>query len=290
MPFTFVYRSPYENQTGRYIRRFPKHTILQWFQEHWFTHPDTDSKELLGSSVYGFENLFEEITLSEIPVPKDHNELGKILKEHIYAEGSVAFTPEVLEVFTDDDALDVRYWFIEDSFAERHPEKTAFLLHEGSLPTDVNTSETAPCTYLYAHGPVESADSQEWDCVQCPGSRLGDHPRAVIEAYEALGGAEAGEFFDALLEQKSGTMTWPEILEARTKLVPTGNTKRKANASVLQCSEHICQLDHHAKTWKLRRITKLFFQTILFDDIWAASHPMLARSIEHYACDRSIIE
>jgi hypothetical protein len=35
MAITFVYRSPYENPTGRYVKRLPDDSILAWFQRVW---------------------------------------------------------------------------------------------------------------------------------------------------------------------------------------------------------------------------------------------------------------
>jgi hypothetical protein len=289
MPFTFSYRSPYENLTGRFVRRFEDHSILSWFQENW--HSKDESKELLGKTVYGFEALFEKISESQIPIPKTSKELGEVLKKHVYAEEGTRFSPNVLEVFTDDDELDLQYFFVEDEFAKQHPERTAFLLHDGSLPTKVSDSNSEPCTFLYVHSPVQSADSQTWDRVVCPGVRLADDPKAVIEAYEELKYAEAETFFSALVEWKENKMDWPEILKKWVeKSDDTDDESKIKDASLVLCDDHICQLHHHAETWRLRRNPKrLFYQTIIFDDVWAASHPDLAKSIDYYASDKSLL-
>jgi len=290
MPFTFAYRSPYNNLTGRYIRRFEDDTILSWFQKHW--NSGSSSEKILGQATYGFESLFDHVSEKQIPIPQTVEELGEVLKVNIYAEEGVRFAPQMLEVFTDDDELDLQYFMIEDEFAKQNPDRTSFLLHEGSLPTEAPVSESKPCTWLYVHSPVQSADSQTWDRVKCEGVRLADGPRAVIEAYQGLRYAEAEKFYSSLVEWKDSEKTWQEIIEAWVEqcLQSNADDAKLEDGTQLICDQHIIQLHHHAETWKRAKgLSRLFYQVIVFDDVWAAEHPHLAKSIDFYASDRSLL-
>src|SRR5687768_9741294 len=39
MPVHFVYRSPYEGPTGKFVKHFPDDTVLAWFQRQWKALP-----------------------------------------------------------------------------------------------------------------------------------------------------------------------------------------------------------------------------------------------------------
>ncbi len=295
MPITFVYRSPYQNLTGRYIKKFPHESLLEWFQEHWDRREPSDepwlSEILLGQNVYGFGALFDAIEEHKIPVPKTNEELGAILKQHIYAEGGPAsFSPRWLHVATDDDEWELRYNFLDDRYIEQKPEVFAFLTHEGSLPSDVAEVESEPCTYLFVHSPVASCDSQRWDRVIAKGARL-DDVEAIIDAYAVDSPPrehpcwEADEVRELLIAKKADGLSWPQLLEEIAEI--DYSYARKENRSQIECSEHICQLHHHAWDWAIgdRDPIPIYFQVVVFDDIWAASHPFMLESMQCYADD-----
>jgi len=298
MSFTFVYRCLYNNPTGRFIRRFPNHTILSWFQESWDTYQpyeDGYCQSIFGQQIYGFDSFFEKVDELKLPKPETHEQLAELLKKHVYAEVGTNVGPQVFEVFTDDDEVDLRYLFVEDSFAESHPDKCKFLLHEQSLPTEISNTNpvSEPCTWLYLHGPVQSADSQTWDIVKCPGVRL-DNSVPTIEAYEKLKESrsfvEAEHYLAAVAKIKTmANPTWQRVLNA---LLKEAKAKKDGSAdeSKTVFSDHICQLHHHAETWNFSaRSLNLFHQIVVFDDIWAANYPNLASSIEHYAKDLPLV-
>ena len=194
---------------------------------------------------------------------------------------------------TDDDELDLYYYFIEDEFARQYPERVSFLMHEGSLPKNVARSESSaePCTWLYAHSPVQSADSQTWDRIVCPGVRLADGTANVIEVYESYEKSkyvEADDFLQALVQWKNDDLDWPTILQAWAE---KGSEQSESNnESKLIVADHICQLHHHGETWDAPLgDRKLFYQTIVFDDVWAAENPDLAKSIDFYASAQSLL-
>ena len=178
---TFVYRSDYDNPSGKFVRRLKETTILEWFQKNWElgTVEIGDDQWLgereLGRRVYGFWYLFEQIAERKTPVPQSNKQLCATMHELGYPEGFIHFEANAAEAFTDDDELDLRWFFVEAEFADKHPEKCRYLLHDGPLPTEAESSQSSePCTYLYAHGCPMDGDSQMWDRVVVPGTRLGD--------------------------------------------------------------------------------------------------------------------
>ena len=268
MGFSFSYRTPYQLTCGRYIKHFPDHTILSWFQENWRCREafqDELSVQLLGIDAYGFASVFERIIEHNIPLPKNNKELKLVLDKHVYAEGGHLFKPQLFEVFTDDDELDLQYYFVDDRFAEKYADRCRFLLHDGSLPTKVNpalknaataTQNSDACTWLYVFGPIQSADSQTWDRVICPGVRL-KHSAAVIEAYEQLHYQEAEGYFEELQAIGDQDLPWSKLF---AKLLKSKEPLIGDNDSKLICKPHIYQLHHHVRTntWHDGRLIKRF--------------------------------
>jgi len=287
MPVTFVYRSPYNNLTGRHIVRFDDDSILGWFQRHWNKPPyqgdTTLSESLFGKSVYGFESFFERIGEEKLPTPQSNDELGELLKRHVYAEVGIKFEPELFSVFTDDDELDLIYHFIDDRLIEREPHRFAFLTHDGSLPTSIDpgVSDTEPRTFLFAHHPECSADSQIWD--QVVSKAAINDTKALLDQYSTEkpegdhGFWEATNLRTFLTGKKEQGRSWKELL---TEFINGhSNIGDANNQSLLLCDEHIVQLQHHAQNYN----EPLFYQVIVFDNVWAASHPDLASSLKTYA-------
>lgn len=292
MAITFVYRSPYENLTGRYVKRLPDASILAWFQRVWNSqagHAEDDlSERLLGQHMYGFDSLFDAIKQHGLAVPSDQRELEQQLKTHLYAQGGIACTPEALQVLTNDDELELRYYFIDDSFIKENPSRCAFLVHEGSLPKDGLSSVSEPCTCLFVHAPEQTIYSQVWDRVVKPGVRL-DDLAGTFDAYKAMRNVNAVGVRQELISLASSGASWRDAL-AVISAKDLGRGSRLANESVLDCSEHICQLHHHAATISWGRFQRrLFHQVIVFDDLWAAAHPELAAAIDFYASDAGLI-
>lgn len=274
------------------MQRFGDNSILTWFQRVWNSRAksgnDDLSERLLGQHVYGFNSLFDTIERYNLPVPCDHYELARLLNKYIYAEGSVAYTPEVLQVLTDDDELELRYYFIDNSFIRSNPNRCAFLVHEGTLPSNVSKSHTEPCTYFYVHAPEQTVYSQVWDRVVAPGVRL-DNLSAAIEAYQALPNVKAESVRRDLISLKFSVRSWRDALSVIAQK-DLGRISGLANESILDCAENICQLQHHAATTSWRNgKRRLFQQIIVFDDLWAASYPELVTSIDFYARDAGLI-
>src|SRR5262249_34346757 len=121
----FVYRSHYEGPSGKHDRRLEGDSILRWFRAAWERAKQAeDASEWvgaeLGCSVYGFETIFVAARERSLPPPKSDRELKTYLTEHLYVEGEILYKPHALQVLTDDDEIELAYYFFDDHFLERN--------------------------------------------------------------------------------------------------------------------------------------------------------------------------
>src|SRR5579884_2914592 len=133
MAIHFVYRSHYHGPTGLYVKHFDEPSILDWFRNRWRgVRYDDGANEyatgLLGTNVYGFASLFDRIAEQSISPPRSPRALGEALKAHLYVEGEVLFSPHVMQVLTDDDEIQLAYYFFDDEYLAKHGQRAAFLL------------------------------------------------------------------------------------------------------------------------------------------------------------------
>jgi uncharacterized protein (TIGR02996 family) len=135
MSVYFVYRSHYEGPACKHLKRFEDASVLDWFRKRWTGLADEEAHEWaareLGTRVYGFGSLFQAIAEHGLPVPRTESQLHQILTDHLYVEGEVLARPHCLQVLTDDDELEMAYYFFDDHFLARHADRAAFLLNEG---------------------------------------------------------------------------------------------------------------------------------------------------------------
>jgi uncharacterized protein (TIGR02996 family) len=132
----FVYRSHYDTPSLNHVRRFEDDTVLAWFQRHWQGIVDSGQandhvRKLFGCHVYGLSSLFEHIAEHSLPPPASSAALKQALEEHLYAEGEVLYRPHSIQVLTDDDELEMAYYFFDDHFLAGHADRAAFILREG---------------------------------------------------------------------------------------------------------------------------------------------------------------
>ncbi|MBC8143539.1 MAG: hypothetical protein H7Y38_19080 [Armatimonadetes bacterium] len=151
----FALRTHYEYPTGKYLRHFPDDkTVLSWFQKRWQGFDDeADStlapnyaREIVGADVYGFDSLFAAIAEHNLPVPKTERQLAAILQEHLYVEGEILASPHVIQVLTDDDELELAYYFFDDDYLAKNADKAAYLLYDDwRLPASIEpTADRVP--------------------------------------------------------------------------------------------------------------------------------------------------
>jgi uncharacterized protein (TIGR02996 family) len=205
----FVYRSPYHGPAGKYLKRFDDATVLDWFRNHWRALPDGPghpagryATQVLGTDVYGFASLFERIAEKGLSAPASEQALGRLLRANLYVEGEVRLAPHCVQVLTDDDELELAYYFFDDDFLAEHGARAAFLLHEDwrlpggqaavGRPSPVPTTALAPrrrghgVTYLVFHGYSDSLNLTDLEGgYRFSGVRLPDLARHLAHASPA---------------------------------------------------------------------------------------------------------
>ncbi len=162
MSVYFVYRSHYETPTLNHLKKFDGNSVLEWFQQHWqqwSLHADDVNYDLklFGCSVYGFASVFEAINQEALPPPKSMTELQNFLTDHLYVEGDMRFGPDdAIQVLTDDDELQLAYYFFDDNYVKAHPDKAAFLLQQDwKLPENFSSDSvqiSEDCSAIYPVG------------------------------------------------------------------------------------------------------------------------------------------
>lgn len=118
MNIYFVYRSPYGNQNGKYLKVFEAPSILAWFQHNWdkISNPD-----FLGQEVYGL-NDWKRLE----SYPNSYEELFEEIDEKCYNNRT-----ELIQVQTDDDEIHLVWYVFDEVFRnENKKQLTAYLIYE----------------------------------------------------------------------------------------------------------------------------------------------------------------
>ena len=150
MSVYFVYRSHYEGPSGKHVRVLDGDSVLGWFQSAWERAKAADDigewlKAELGCDVYGLASIFETARDESLPPPKTDRKLKSYLEEHLYVEGEILFDPHAIQVFTDDDEIELAYFLFDDHYLRDNPGRAAYLLHEGrELPTTSGNNSYQP--------------------------------------------------------------------------------------------------------------------------------------------------
>ncbi len=135
MSVYFVYRSHYDTPNLNHVKKFESNSVLEWFQKHWqewAEHVDDRNYvlDLFGCDVYGFASLFDAISQEELSPPNSMKDLQKFLTDHLYVEGDMRFGPDSIQVLTDDDELQLAYYFFDDNYLKANGEKASFLAQQ----------------------------------------------------------------------------------------------------------------------------------------------------------------
>jgi hypothetical protein len=146
----FVYRSHYEGLLSKRIRRLPDRTVLDWFRRGWAAavDPATDLDGWvateLGGRVYGLATIFNAARKRELPMPATADELAGALAAHLYVEGEVIVEDDRVLALTDDDEVELAYYFLPAQAASQAPERLAYLLYEDfPLPSGASAGADA---------------------------------------------------------------------------------------------------------------------------------------------------
>ena len=131
----FVYRSHYEGPSGKHVRVLDADSVLGWFQGVWERAKGAEDvaawvEAELGTSVYGLASIFEAARDESLPPPKTDRKLKSYLEEHLYVEGEMLHEPHSIQLLTDDDEIELAYFFFDDHYLRDNPGKAVYLLHE----------------------------------------------------------------------------------------------------------------------------------------------------------------
>jgi hypothetical protein len=235
----FVYRSHYEGPLSRRVCRIDAPSILAWFQEkiadaRSSATPREVARADLGGHVYGFDSLLAAAKEHKLAAPKSTAGLRAMLHKHLYVEGgpeNIRLDDHTLRVLTDDDEVQLAYYFFDDEAVREHQETIAWLLEED--PAIVDGDEDGGYQPSVAVAPIEPAgrgegatyaclftfydgESLPGTAVEIRGVRLPDlaaHLRAVVPA--ARPQSWSAEWLD----------TWPlELRLLRAALAPEDRT------------------------------------------------------------------
>ncbi|MGC5287637.1 hypothetical protein [Micromonospora sp. DT231] len=321
----FVCRWREESPFSKRVVALPDATILDWFRRGWGrANPQGWIESELGDDVYGLDSIFEEAGERHLPPPETLDELRELLREHLYVEGDddgtfIRLDERALRVRTDDDEVDLAYYFVEED-AAASPDRLAFLLHDTwPLPADA----AAPGAVFDRGVPVRTVGiappgpeavfsvrlgwgSHDADrtldlagaiafpgltlpdlaarlrAVDAPGARRWPHDAQLLRALVAPDETDAG----AALERYARLPGY-DPSPAGSELAAAHHTVHLEVLGLLAPQPSVGSLvrsDPHIA--QVARYIDDFFgfdQWFLFDTRWAAAHPALARSLLRYA-------
>ncbi|GAA3810095.1 hypothetical protein GCM10022226_33110 [Sphaerisporangium flaviroseum] len=320
----FVSRWREESPFSKRVVTVPDTTVLGWFQRGWNRDdPEAWIDSELGGDVYGLDSIFDAARKRNLPRPESIDVLRELLHEHLWVEGDDDFIrlgDHALRVRTDDDEVDLAYYFIDDETAAASPERLTFLLHDTwPLPTGAAASGA-----VFSHGvPVrtvrlappgpESVFSVRL-CWESPdGHRNLDLAGAL--AFPGLTLPDLAAHLRGV--DGPGAHRWPHDAQLLRALVAPGEEdiapamERYARMdgyapSPASIDRELTHKEIHRETlemlhperpakslirWEthiaqVARYIDEFFgfdQWFVFDTRWAAAHPDLARSLLRYA-------
>jgi hypothetical protein len=112
----FLLLSPNERGGRRFVR-LKAPTVLTWFQRGWRAcERGEDWGADLRGHVYGLGTFFDMIEEQQLQFPSSEEELVPLLEAHIYYEKDIEAEPHFVHVETDDDEVDIEYFFFDDQF------------------------------------------------------------------------------------------------------------------------------------------------------------------------------
>jgi uncharacterized protein (TIGR02996 family) len=215
MSVYFTYRRHNLGPSGKYTKCFDDDTVFDWFRNRWRHVPDTEEvhstwyEDTFGCpAVYGFGQLFGAIGEHSLPRPETPEQLSEYLRRHLPCSRKSLFAdlPHCLQVLTDDDELELAYYFYDDHYLKQHGRLAAFLLHDdwrlpasfrsggftSREPTDLlsppggkeGTVYLAVCSYQYSDNLSHPIPAQ---ALRLEGIRLPDLGPLLVNAEPDLG-------------------------------------------------------------------------------------------------------
>jgi hypothetical protein len=269
----------------------------------------------LGANVYGLHTIFE----TGLPAPRTHAELRRMLKEHLYVEGRLRVDRHSVRVLTDDDDVELAYFFVDDHVVASEPDRWAYLLHEDwELPLSAHPAREAftppvPVDVLTSAPPGGEGVTYavvitfQATCNSVGGSWPGAFPGVRLPGLAAaLRAADPGALSYELCALRaliaSGDEEIGPALERCNRWGPLEEWVPEISAPHSLAHEHALRLledrvpvdgrdpgrtlircDRHLARMAIH-MDEYFGhrQWFLFDDVWAAAHPDLAASLMRF--------
>ena len=317
----FVYRSHYNGPLSKHVQRLPDDCVLAWFRRgRHADEPDEWAAAEPRAQVYGLTSIFETDVAA---LPESTAQLREVLHGHLYVEGPadvIRLDEHSLRVRTDDDEVQLAYFFLDDAAVAAFPDRLAYLLHEQwPLPHDAGPPRPfepdVPVTIVAPAGPdavttyavfltfYDGESLARTAPVAFPGVALpalaahlrdlapGDWPPEllVLRALTAPGEDGLGPALERCNRWPGFNLNadpWPGLPDRRGAAHEEATAAltavaymddRSPDRSLLRIDDHLAQLAMHCGA------SFGFQQWYLFDTLWAATHPDLARSFLRYA-------
>ncbi|MEU4689823.1 hypothetical protein [Actinoplanes sp. NPDC023714] len=311
----FVERSRVDSPFSKLVFHVPEITVLGWFQRAWH-HEDPEAllDAEIGGGAYGFDSIFEAIEEHHLPCPQTLDELRELLDEHLWVESDdpLRLDERGLRVRTDDDEVDLAYYFLEDGAVAAHSSRLSFLVNDTwPLPSSatVQGGTFTPDVPLRVVGSPENGPDSvyvvriAWVHPHHDGSNLDPRPATVFRGVtlpdlathlQGISGPASRENFEVDLLRSLVASGDGSIRPAMDRyacletydLSVFGTWTAPSHEQILRLKlpepppEARIAVDEHVA--QVARYIDDFFgheQLFLFDTRWASTHPDLALSL-----------
>ena len=332
---TFVYRSHYAGPLSKLVKKIDATSVVDWFARHMataMTDPVLGNEDVVGGEsktidavwadtggyVYGLSSIFTAAKEHRFELPEDMADLRKLLRAHLYVEGggeNIVVDDHSVRVLTDDDEVQLAYFFFDDVALAAHANELAWHLHdEPRLPPDAATTASSPprttaCLFTSYDGESIPGCVHVFEGVRMP--ELARYLRDTIpEATPQTWSAEYMKTWPlelrllrAMVEPGDATIA-PALSRVNTYPimdVGSGTNHTRAGIDVHAIARHefealageraidgdpaksVIDVHPHCALFAMHTTSAFGHQQwVLFDDLWASAHPALAASLVRY--------
>ncbi|MFD0714755.1 hypothetical protein [Paenibacillus sp. GCM10027626] len=314
-------------QNNRYVKIFEAGSILEVFQGFAdFARQSAEEGDetvnetelYFGVSIYGsygwIEAVCEGLELNTLA------DLQASLEEHWYTDEVIA-EAGFMQIYTDDDEIDMVWYLFDEHYAAKHPERTILYTEYGDrLPLQADEKPDAEGSFKYEGQQIDIAPAGDGEgrlymvmvatydsgvlCDlpgygQIDGIRLpelenwlrGSQPASEEWEYDApirylsliakaLPEADLGAILQAFafkpLSDLSQSISIDDLLQKDWSEIQTLPTRNNTDNTAIYTGGHIAEIQINASSFDH---DQYYDYCILFDDIWANAHPVLAENL-----------